>query len=232
MKFGSFIFCLVMSVAVVSAQTTQPAATPDLPPTSALELRATQAFNRGEYAIALPILQKLAEHWKDQPDRLGPVSEQIRVCEKNLAADKAAAAAAKTPARVPHAPPKPGQVVEIAIKDLGNFEYDSEHGGNVPADVTALTGGKFRLRGYMIPMNQAEKITQFALVPDLFACCFGQPPQLQHTIVVNCPPDRGVDYFADEIVVQGTLKVEEKKDEGFIISLFELDADSVKARPQ
>jgi hypothetical protein len=34
----------------------------------------------------------------------------------------------------------------------------------------------------MIPIDQAENITSFALVPSLFACCFGQPPQVQHTV--------------------------------------------------
>ena len=80
----------------------------------------------------------------------------------------------------------------------------------------------------MIPMDQAENITQFALVPSLFACCFGQPPQIQHTIVVNCPKGKAVNYFPDEILVEGTLVVEEKKDEGYIVSIFELNVNSVK----
>ena len=83
--------------------------------------------------------------------------------------------------------PRHGEVLELAIKDLGNFEYDQEHGGNIPADVKGLNGAKIRLHGFMIPMDQAENITQFALVPSLFACCFGQPPQIQHTIVVELP---------------------------------------------
>ena len=77
-------------------------------------------------------------------------------------------------------------------------------------------------------MDQADSITQFALVPSLFACCFGQPPQVQHTIVVHMPEGKGVAYYPDEINVEGKLIVEEKKEDGFIISLFELEATSVK----
>jgi hypothetical protein len=83
----------------------------------------------------------------------------------------------------------------------------------------------------MIPMDQAENITQFALVPSLFSCCFGQPPQIQHTIVVNCPKGKAVSYCPDEIFVEGDLKVDEKRDDGYVVSIFELTAKSVKPVP-
>jgi len=215
------------------------------PSTAQLEVRANTAFNRGEYNTALPILQKLADKFKDEPTRLMPIQEKIRVCEKALAALKTVPATlpsvtsnTATPnttsaeTRKPHKVPKPGEVLELTIKDLGNFEYDQEHGGNIPADVKALTGSKIRLRGFMIPMDQAENITQFALVPSLFACCFGQPPQIQHTIVVTCPKGKAVGYCPDEIIVEGALKVQEKKDDGYIVSIFDMDVASVKPAPK
>ena len=134
--------------------------------------------------------------------------------------------------RTAHVPPPPGQVLDIAIKELGNFDYDAEKGGNIPPDVFTLTGSKLRLHGYMIPLDQAENIGEFALVPSLFACCFGQPPQVQHTIVVHLPPGKAISYFPDELQVEGTLTVQEKKDEGFIVSIFDLDATSVKPAPK
>jgi hypothetical protein len=218
-----------------------PAADNNPPSTAQLEIRANQSFNRGEYNTALPILKKLAEQFKDEPARLGPIQEKIRVCEKGLAAAKADpnAGAAKTPgdatsaeARKPHPAPKAGETMEMTIKELGNFEYDQEHGGNIPADVRKLGGAKVRLRGFMIPMDQAENITQFALVPSLFACCFGQPPQIQHTIVADCPKGKAVGYCPDEIMVEGTLKVEEKKDDGYIVSIFSVEVTSVKPAPK
>jgi hypothetical protein len=128
-----------------------------------------------------------------------------------------------------HAPPKPGEVRELTIKQLGNFDYDADKGGNIPKDVFALSGSKVRLNGFMIPIDQADKITQFALVPSLFACCYGQPPQVQHTIVCTTPKDKNVAYYPDEITVEGTLTVKEKKEDGFIVSIFSIDASSVKA---
>src|SRR5205814_9272167 len=117
---------------------------------------------------------------------------------------------------------------EIQIKDLGNFDYDPRKVANTPAPVAALSGTKEKLHTFMIPIDQAESITQFALVPSLFAYCFGQPPQIQHTIVCKAPQGKAVSYYPDELVVEGKLKVDEKKDDGFIVSIFEIDVTSVK----
>jgi hypothetical protein len=230
-------------------QTTKPSpvavasATP-VATSSELAVRAQQAFNRGEYATALPMLKKLAADAEGDQLKLGPIQERIRVCEraldslKNNPAAAAAAAATTRPAdqsaevRKPHPAPKPGEVQEMAIKDLGNFEYNQESGGNIPGDVKAMSGSSIRLRGFMIPMDQAENITQFALVPSLFSCCFGQPPQIQHTIVADCPKGKAVGYCPDEIMVEGTLKVEEKKDDGYIVSIFSVEVTSVKPAPK
>jgi len=218
----------------------------------ALETRAEVAFGRGEWSLALPMLQQVAEQVKtSNPDRYNQLQEQIRVCNRQIAKAQsdqailakintgaatqpalAAATTQPTGPRVPHPSPKPGQVTELLIKDLGNFDYDVEKGGNIPADVKALAGTGFRTRGFMIPLDQADSITEFALVPSLFACCFGQPPQIQHTLVVHCPKGKAVSYYPDEIVVEGTLRVEEKKDDGYIVSIFEIDAKSVKPAPK
>jgi hypothetical protein len=216
---------------------------------AALEVRATQAVNAKEYATALPLLKKVAEKLKDQPERLGQIEEQIRVCEKNLAKLAKAGAAVSTPSiqvpqnpsanpptsdetRKPHAKPKDGETLDMSIKELGNFDYDQDKGGNIPADVKQLAGHPVRLRGFMIPMDQADNITKFALVPDLFACCFGQPPQIQHMVVANCPTGKAVSYSPEEILLEGKLNVEEKKDDGYIISIFEVTVSSVKAAPR
>ena len=180
------------------------------------------------------LLQKLSDQLKTQPDKQGPIQEQIKVCQTQIAQANAANGLVPIPPqaigenRKPHAAPKPGETRDLQIKELGNFDYDADKGGNIPKDVLALSGTQIRLHGFMIPIDQAENITQFALVPSLFACCFGQPPQIQHTIVCKAPAGKAVSYYPDELVVEGKLKVEEKKDDGFIISIFELECSSVK----
>jgi hypothetical protein len=205
---------------------------------SKIEVRAMEEFNRGQYALALPMLKQAVTEVQSQPDRVSALQENIRVCEKNLNAPPPAVAqqlasipaapASLSAGRTPHPKPVPGQVQEMAIKELGNFDYDADKGGNIPPDVLAMSGSKIRLNGYMIPMDQAESITEFALVPSLFSCCYGQPPQIQHTIVVHVPKGKAVSYYPDEITVEGTLTVDEKKEDGFIVSIFEVDTTSVK----
>ena len=221
--------------AVAMAQTTKPSQSENI---GAMELRAQTAFDKGDYATALPMFMNLEKKLADKPDQLGPIQEKIRVCKKNLLKDppkdlqnfltQKPADNATPEKRKPHVRPKDGQTYEVAIKDLGNFEYDAEKGGNLPEDVKGLNGAKIRTHGFMIPLDQADNITEFALVPSLFACCFGQPPQVQHTMVVHTPKGKAVGYFPDEIIVEGTLLVNEKKEDGLIVSVFEVNCMSVK----
>ena len=236
-KTGLAVLLLVVSVAIAEEKSI-----PTSTGVSPLEIRAETALKNSQWSLALSLLKQVETQVKDKPDRLATIQEQIRVCERNIA--KVQGIASTGPSTIPAATqptaevrkpiptPKPGQVTDLLIKDLGNFDYDIEKGGNIPADIKALNGTAFRTRGYMIPLDQAESISEFALVPSLFACCFGQPPQIQHTLVVHCPKGKAVSYFADEISVEGTLKVEEKKDDGYIISIFEITASSVKPAPK
>jgi hypothetical protein len=237
MRINPWIAVILLIACPVLAQTTRP-----LDEKSAIALIATQAFNGGQYATALPLLKKVASQLPAKSDQLGPIEEQIRVCQHNLATNPQTTSLTQQPAstplefpmaadkRIPHPPPAPGQVLQMAIKQLGNFEYDPDKGGGIPKDVYALSGSKIQLTGFMVPMDSADRITQFALVPSLFACCYGQPPQIQHTIVVNCPKGKAVSYYPDQISVEGRLTVEEQKEDGYIVSIFQLEAESVKPK--
>ena len=46
------------------------------------EVRAQTAFNNGQYAMALPLLQKLEAKYQADPDKRGPITEQIRAAAK------------------------------------------------------------------------------------------------------------------------------------------------------
>lgn len=232
---SAFVASILLAGVATIPASAQSAADKNPPSIAQVEISANQAFNRGEYVKALAFYKKLSETFKDQPTRLGAVQERMRVCEKAIeiakkeqATTPPALADNAAEVRKPHVRPKNGEFLDLAIKDLGNFEYDQEHGGNIPKDVRDLNGAKIRLHGFMIPMDQAENITQFALVPSLFACCFGQPPQIQHTIVADTPKGKAVPYVPDEIVLEGNLHVQEKKDDGYVVSIFQVDVTSVR----
>jgi hypothetical protein len=218
---------------------TQPAAQASTLP---MDVRANSAFDKGDYETAIMLYQRLMDTEKDARKRAA-YEERFRVCQKEVLKkaspqDLQELAGQRNPdetspeKRKKHVLPRNGQAYEALIKDLGNFEYDSEKGGNIPDDVQKLSGAKVRTRGFMIPLDQADNITEFALVPSLFACCFGQPPQLQHTIIVKTPKGKAVSYFPEEIIVEGTFKVEERKEDDVIVSVFEMECNSVKPAPQ
>lgn len=223
------VLAMLAPLCRLSAQTTrsvaQPAQNVD---GDRLEFRAAMAFDRGDDAAALPLLRKLRERLKDRPAKLSVVDYRIKVCQEALAKRPPSPFAN----RKPHPALVPGQTLTMTIKELGNFDYDEDKGGNIPDDVKRLSGSKIRLTGFMVPADQAEHITQFALVPSLFACCFGQPPQIQHTIVCACPKGIAVSYTPDEIVVEGTLTVSEKRDDGFVTSIFQVEPTSIAAAPK
>src|SRR5579863_9470577 len=109
---------------MIGAQATRPAINSSDP---RVEMRANQAFNRGEFSTALPLFQALAQAAKSEPSRLGAIQEKIRVCQKALDALKIASSAQPDPqagdipidaeTRKKHAPPKPGEVLDMTIKE-------------------------------------------------------------------------------------------------------------------
>src|SRR6476660_6741598 len=73
-----------ISCAPAMAQPTKPAQAENM---AAMQFRAQTAFDKGDYATALPLFMNLEKKLSDKPDQLGPIQEKIRVCKKNLLKD-------------------------------------------------------------------------------------------------------------------------------------------------
>ncbi|MFT3785922.1 MAG: DUF3299 domain-containing protein [Tepidisphaeraceae bacterium] len=224
---------LAVTATLSFAQTpaTQPAV-PDAATLSELgvdELRAKAAAaeQASEWLVAVAYYKELSVRVRNDPAAVSPLLQKVRDLEAKAGPQAQTIEGINAP-RTPHAPPQPGEVRELALQKLGNFAFDVDKGGNIPADVKALDGLTVKLRGFMMPLDATEKIKEFVLVSDLFGCCFGQPPQLQHTVAVRVPAGKSVAYYPDAIVVTGTLHVKEVTDEGFIVSIFQVEATSVK----
>lgn len=163
------------------------------------------------FVAALILLAELRD-----PDAFTPTASAETPATTQAAAD-----------RKVHPPPKPGEVLVMTIKELGNFEYGGGNNFKIPDDVRALSGSTVRLNGFMIPLDESDHVTHFALVPSLFSCCYGQPPAIQHVVLVDCPANKPTDYIGDEITVEGALTVSETKEDGCVTSLFQMKAASV-----
>jgi hypothetical protein len=129
-----------------------------------------------------------------------------------------------------HPATQPGQVLEISLAELGNFDFDPEDkDAKLPDDVKALTGVTVKLHGFMVPMDQADQISKFALIPTFKIDSF-HPIPIQQTIVVTCPPGKPFNYCGDEIIVQGKLAAAIMQEDGFVIAIFAVDNGEVSAK--
>lgn len=120
--------------------------------------------------------------------------------------------------------------VSLDFATLGGFPFDDDKGAltDIPPPIRGLDGHRVGVEGFMIPMDQAEQITCFALVPSLWGSR-GPPPHVHEVIVVHIEGGRWIDYASNRIRVQGTLRVRVQTDEdGYVVSVYEMTADSVE----
>ncbi|GIW77625.1 MAG: hypothetical protein KatS3mg104_2688 [Phycisphaerae bacterium] len=252
MSYRSLVILLLMNAGWTVAEPPDPTSTPpttrpsDLSVTDLLA-RADQAFANADYLTAVAIWTHL--DGQIPQDRSAAIKERMRFAVKqmSLMKDRGIDPSSRRPetqtfppatnsttrtSRTPHRKPPDGQVLELSLSDLGNFEFDETRDTSLPDDVIALSGSLFRTTGYMIPLDQVGKVTRFLLVNDLMSCCFGQVPKLQHVMYVNLPEGRWVEPTSERLQVEGTLTVGIRKEDGYVIGLFEMTPSSIKYAPQ
>lgn len=197
--------------------------------------RADQAFAAADYKTAFGLYRKVEPTLTDAAKR-SAIQERMRFAAKQL---DAAAGATTGPAvqtaaaaRKPHARPADGKPLALSLHELGNFDYNEEDDKSIPADVRQLDGAKVKVDGVMLPLDQAGRVTRFMLVNDMMSCCYGQAPKLQNVALVEMPKDKWMAATTDRISIEGTLKVSVKRDDGFVMSIFEIQPTSIKFAAQ
>ena len=114
----------------------------------------------------------------------------------------------------------------IGLAWLAGYTFDQDHGtlADIPQPIRQLDGQHISLEGYMIPLDQADNITAFALVPNLY---FDQnrPPLIQETVVARVVDGRCLNYSPDAIRISGILHVRVETDDGYLISIYTLTID-------
>jgi hypothetical protein len=109
---------------------------------------------------------------------------------------------------------------------LGGFRY--VEGMELPAKVMALNNKKVGLAGYMMALGEFEDIHIFAVVESQWSCCFGTPPDIHQIVEVILPDtDPGIELVAVPILVLGTLKVGEIVEDGWVISVHRMKAETI-----
>ena len=103
----------------------------------------------------------------------------------------------------------------------------------IPARIKKMTGKKYAIRGFMIPFKvDGEEVTEFLLVRNQFACCFGVVPKMNEWLHVKMEQGKKAPYAVDvPITVYGKLEASELIEKGVVMSLYRMEASEVEEPP-
>lgn len=123
-----------------------------------------------------------------------------------------------------------GEFKQVDLKSMGNFLFDDKIGTekDVPQVYRALDGQKVLLKGQMYTDMSAEPaVESFQLVYSIQNCCFSGPPKVQERVFASAPPGKRVPFFDGLVRVYGTLHVRAIKQNGKVVSLYDMDVERI-----
>lgn len=107
---------------------------------------------------------------------------------------------------------------------LASFDY--QEGMRLPAEVTKLDQKVIEITGFMqreVPGSGA--VNQFLLIND--GCGCNGTPKLNEILFCALPEGVKMEVKSGVVKVTGTLYVGEVKEDGYVVMLYTLDADTV-----
>ena len=102
----------------------------------------------------------------------------------------------------------------------------------IPAKVKAFSGKKVAVKGFMLPLKvEGGLVTELLLMRDQSMCCFGTVPKINEWIAVKMTTS-GIKPVMDQAVtLYGTLKVGAMRENGSLVGLYQMDADTIDRPP-
>jgi hypothetical protein len=99
----------------------------------------------------------------------------------------------------------------------------------MPDWLKGLSGKQVRVRGYMKPSTQLEKIPQFLFVRSTDLCCFGPKGKVYHMIAVSLKPGTTTSYIElKPFDVVGMFRIEKiQLDDGTIFLLYHIEDGTI-----
>jgi len=97
----------------------------------------------------------------------------------------------------------------------------------IPAEVKGWNGKKAVITGFMLPTKLDNgKATEFLIMANQMACCYGTVPNLNDWVVVHMP--QGVQVVQDiPISFYGKIKVGAMYENGYMTGIYEMDAEKM-----
>lgn len=131
----------------------------------------------------------------------------------------------------------------IGFDLLASFEYEmpdefSEEGETqqlkskepekeqIPGDVQGLDRKPVALEGFMLPLKVEDSlVTEMLILRDQSMCCYGTVPKINEWVSVRMT-GKGVKPVMDmPVTLYGKLKVGEVYENGYLVGIYEMDAD-------
>lgn len=147
------------------------------------------------------------------------------------------AAAADPAAPSTNAPAKPGGPMSLGFDKLAGFNYVvPEYTGTtpppapdtnqIPATVRALDGKTVAVKGFMLPLKVKDgKVQELLLMRDQSMCCFGAVPKINEFLTVKMTGEGTRAVMDQAVTLVGKLKVGEFSENGYLLGIYQLDAD-------
>jgi hypothetical protein len=115
--------------------------------------------------------------------------------------------------------------ISVGFGKLAGFDYTE--GMTLPTEVTDLDEKVVTLRGFMRrEVPGSGPLNAFLLVND--ACGCTGTPKMNEIVFCTLPDGVTTDEKTGLVTVTGKLYVGEEKEEGVVVMLYQMDADSVK----
>ncbi|HTS15980.1 MAG TPA: DUF3299 domain-containing protein [Verrucomicrobiae bacterium] len=178
----------------------------------AISKQQVKTFGTGAIVLGLVLLPGLASF----------VQQQI-LQRKMARLNTVQTAAASAPAP---SDPLDSKYTRLQFDTLKSWTY-IEGKTPIPGFIKKLDGQNIEMVGFMMPLSEVKNITEFILVPSLWGCCYGQPPAVNHVVVVKMPPGQTTKFYNDVIRVRGKFAVGETKQDGYTVSLYVLTPDKI-----
>jgi hypothetical protein len=115
--------------------------------------------------------------------------------------------------------------IAVGFAKLAGFDF--QDGMTLPKEVTDLDEKVVAIRGFMMREEPGSgAVNSFMLIND--ACGCNGTPKLNEIVFCTLPDGVTMDIKPGVVTVTGKLYVGEVKEEGVVLMIYQMDADTVK----
>lgn len=112
----------------------------------------------------------------------------------------------------------------ISFETLSDFEY--VEGEELPSSVTKYDTEEVTLRGFMRrEVSGTGEVSTFMLIND--ACGCEGTPKMNEIVFCTMPDGETTKIHTSTVSVSGTLYVGEREEDGFVVSIYDMDVDKI-----